>query len=92
MIELVDLLRRLSNPPTALAVAGQVPPSNGADQHDQPARVHRRPRQHQVRLTADQVDELVAGRMAGATMHQLADRFGITRQTVGAWLKRRGIS
>lgn len=48
------------------------------------------PRQKQRRLTPEEVDELVAARKAGVTMIQLAERFGIKRQTVSAWLAKRG--
>lgn len=34
---------------------------------------------------------LIEGYLAGATVHELGDRFGVSRQTVGAILKRQGV-
>jgi DNA invertase Pin-like site-specific DNA recombinase len=39
-------------------------------------------------LDADQVQELIAGYEAGATVYELGERFGISRQTVGKILRR----
>ena len=44
--------------------------------------------QKQTRLTASQIDELLATRAAGATITELAARFDIHRTTVMAHLKR----
>lgn len=49
------------------------------------------PRQKQVRLRPDQVDNLVADFVAGGTYAQLAERFGIGETTVWAHLRRRGV-
>ncbi|MBA0125526.1 helix-turn-helix domain-containing protein [Haloechinothrix sp. YIM 98757] len=38
-----------------------------------------------------QVRQLVAGYEAGATVYELGDRFGISRQTVGKILKQHGV-
>lgn len=46
-------------------------------------------RARQVRLEAPQVDELVSARAGGATIAQLARRFGVHRHTVSAHLYRR---
>ncbi|MDQ1039933.1 Mn-dependent DtxR family transcriptional regulator [Streptomyces sp. V3I8] len=43
------------------------------------------------KLDDDQVHALIAGYKAGATVYQLGDRFGISRQTVGKILKRHGV-
>ncbi len=43
-------------------------------------------------LSADQVEELIAGYQAGATVYDLGDRFGIDRRTVSLILKRNGVS
>jgi hypothetical protein len=43
------------------------------------------------RLGADQVQELIAGYQAGATVYELGARFGIERRTVSAILRRRGV-
>ncbi|KAB1150719.1 hypothetical protein F7R91_01700 [Streptomyces luteolifulvus] len=44
------------------------------------------------RLKPAQVEELVEAYKAGATTYQLADRFGIKRQTVSDILKRNGVT
>jgi Mn-dependent DtxR family transcriptional regulator len=44
------------------------------------------------RLNEGQVQQLIAGYEAGATVYELGDRFGISRQTVGKILKRRGVT
>jgi DNA-binding CsgD family transcriptional regulator len=44
------------------------------------------------RLKSTQVDELIEACKAGVTTYQLAERFGIKRQTVSAILKRNGIT
>ncbi|MFV2195041.1 helix-turn-helix domain-containing protein [Nocardiopsis sp. LOL_012] len=43
-------------------------------------------------LKPAQVEELIAEYQAGATVYQLADRFGIERRTVSNILKRNGIT
>jgi DNA-binding CsgD family transcriptional regulator len=42
-------------------------------------------------LDADQVQELVAGYRAGATVYQLGERFGIDRKTVSLVLRRHDV-
>lgn len=49
------------------------------------------PRQRQVRLTAAQVDELVAAYGAGSSVRELVEQFGVHRTTVLDHLKRRGV-
>lgn len=46
-----------------------------------------RPRQNQVRLTTEQTEQLRQARAEGATIAQLAERFGIHRTTVMNRLK-----
>ena len=43
------------------------------------------------RLNDEQVKELIQAYTDGATFNQLSDRFGISRDTVGAILKRNGV-
>lgn len=43
------------------------------------------------RLDADQIQELIAGYQAGATVYELGDRFGIERRTVSNILKRHDV-
>jgi len=51
------------------------------------------PQRHQVqhRLTPGEVDELVKARQAGTYINDLAKQFNISRMTVMAHLKRRGV-
>lgn len=49
-------------------------------------------RQHQRRLQAGEILELVAAYMAGATVRDLTQQFGIHRTTVLEHLKRNGVS
>lgn len=42
-------------------------------------------------LDADQVQELIAGYQAGATVYELGARFGIDRRTVSTILHRHGV-
>jgi hypothetical protein len=51
-----------------------------------------RPKPRRARqLDADQVQELIAGYRAGATVYELGDRFGIERRTVSNILKRHDV-
>jgi DNA-binding transcriptional ArsR family regulator len=54
-------------------------------------RVEVRPIQVQHRLDPSQVAELVAGYQGGATIEDLAERFGVHRTTVMAHLDRSGV-
>ncbi|MFQ6228279.1 hypothetical protein [Nocardia sp. NPDC002869] len=51
-----------------------------------------RPKPRRARqLDAEEVSELITGYQAGATVYELADRFGIERRTVSGILHRRGV-
>jgi DNA-binding MarR family transcriptional regulator len=50
------------------------------------------PVQQLRRLSVDEISDLVAGYRDGQTVFQLGSRFGINRKTVGAILKRQGVS
>ncbi|MFD2464307.1 helix-turn-helix domain-containing protein [Amycolatopsis samaneae] len=52
--------------------------------HDTPTRTARQ-------LEVDDIDRLVAAYAKGATVHELAERFGIHRSTVGRHLRARGV-
>jgi hypothetical protein len=43
------------------------------------------------RLGDDQIQELIAGYLAGSTVYELGDRFGIERRTVSNILHRHGV-
>jgi hypothetical protein len=77
-------LGHYSNP--ALAAAGEQPP--GRDRATPPRAV---PHPTQRRLRAADVDSLVDGYRAGATIMELAGRFSISRTTVMAHLNRRNV-
>lgn len=66
--------------------------TTGVDSPDlePPARPDR-PGQRQIRLTEDEIDDLVSAHLDGASSRELAARFGIHRTTVIAHLKRRGV-
>jgi len=53
--------------------------------------VPRRAKQAQRRLREPEVNELVAGYLAGSTAYELASRFGVHRNTVLGILERRGV-
>jgi hypothetical protein len=59
------------------------------------ARPHTRPERRVPgtarRLGVEQVEQLIAGYRAGATVYTLGSQFGIDRRTVGAILKRNGV-
>ncbi len=44
------------------------------------------------RLSEEQVQQLAEGYEAGATVYELGDQFGISRQTVGKILKQHGVT
>jgi hypothetical protein len=51
-----------------------------------------RPKPRRARqLDAEQIQDLIAGYQAGATVYELGDRFGIDRRTVSAILRRHGM-
>jgi len=53
--------------------------------------IPRTSRQTQRRLRGPEIDELVTGYQAGATVYELAELFGVHRNTVSASLKRQGV-
>ncbi|MDV7219169.1 helix-turn-helix domain-containing protein [Streptomyces prunicolor] len=69
-------------------VLGTLPGPDAAPTKQKPRQVRRVAK----RLKDAQVQELVADYKAGATTYQLAERFGIKRQTVSSILKRNGIT
>ncbi|WP_206304499.1 hypothetical protein [Streptomyces sp. B27] len=42
-------------------------------------------------LSDDQIQQIIEGYTGGATVYQLGDRFGVSRQRVGKILKRHGV-
>lgn len=61
------------------------------DRPDDTQEASRRPARYRV-LRPAEVDELVATYHDGATVYELGDRFGISRQTVSKTLKRQGVT
>lgn len=53
--------------------------------------ISRSTRQTQRRLRGPEIDELVTGYQAGATVYDLAGQFGVHRNTGSASLKRQGV-
>lgn len=84
---MVALMSRLSDSGTALALARSSYDGVGPSHEATPVK---RVRHYQRRLTPEQVGDLMAARRSGLTMVELAERFGVTRQTVSKWLHRRG--
>jgi hypothetical protein len=74
--ELTSLLRKLPDVTTVLV--------RPKDERKVPGRAKQ--------LDDQQVQDLIAGYQAGATVYELGDRFGINRQTVSKLLHRGGIS
>ena len=74
--ELESLLRKLPDATTA--------PVRPKDERQVPGRARQ--------LDGQQVQNLIAGYQAGATVYELGGRFGISRQTVSAVLKRHGVA
>jgi DNA-directed RNA polymerase specialized sigma24 family protein len=85
----VDLTRQLSNPRTPLRRLPELDLHADGSPTDQPDRTkNRSPRVVQRRLRPQEVAELVAAYETGATTRELADRFGIHRNTVSTHLER----
>lgn len=82
----VDLIGQLSKPLSTLSPADQ-----GVEEGQTSPRVPTRTRQVQVRLTSEQIEELVAAYGVGATVAALALRFQVHRTTVMAQLRRAGV-
>ena len=61
------------------------------EQTEQPGYKFSRPRQKQVRLREQQIDQLVERYQAGASCRSLAREFGVNESTVFGHLKRRGV-
>jgi DNA-directed RNA polymerase specialized sigma24 family protein len=69
------------------ALLGKLPTINEPTDQRRTRRTQRRAKQ----LKDDQNQELIDAYRAGATVYQLGERFGITRQTVSAILHRHGV-
>jgi transposase-like protein len=57
-----------------------------------PKPISRTHRQIQRRLRGNEIEQLVAGYQAGATVYELAEQFGVHRGTVSDVLERRGVA
>jgi DNA-binding transcriptional ArsR family regulator len=83
----VDLVRLFSNPDGSLVeLRGDAGHRGG-----KPVMRVRPPRQVQRRLIQDEVDRLVDEYLVGATISDLASRFGVHERTVSAHLERGGV-
>ncbi len=83
----MDAIGQLSNPKTPGHSVAAFP--DDAESGARTTQGCRTVRQQQTRLTPPQVDELLEQRAAGATIKELAERFGIHRTTVMAHFQRR---
>jgi DNA-directed RNA polymerase specialized sigma24 family protein len=89
----VDLRGQFSNPSTRRRLDALIKAIELGRGSDEAVDLALHKTRHAVikKLSASQVDELVAGYEAGATIYQLAARFSIHRTTVSAHLHRKGI-
>jgi hypothetical protein len=94
----VDLRRQHSNTGTPALDQLRRPGAAGGGGYtratERPANEHppgRRPWTPQVRLADDTADELVTLYATGRTVKELAGHFRVNRQTIAAWLTRRGV-
>ncbi|SHI48559.1 hypothetical protein SAMN02745244_00444 [Tessaracoccus bendigoensis DSM 12906] len=100
LVRLVDLRREFENPCPPLKTLS-LRRSRGFYKQDRrssgPTVAHSRGRMvrslemPQTLLRPEQVDDLVAEYRAGATLVELASRFGVIRRTVAAYLTRRAV-
>lgn len=89
---MVALFQRLSNPRGALANSPEASDEIGADATPEPSGTTTdRTVQKQVRLSSEQVDDLVAAYQAGCSVRDCARDFGVHRTTVMSHLERRGV-
>jgi hypothetical protein len=84
----VELLGRYSNPRFKAADLRRLLGIGAAPVEEERPGVAK---EHQQRLRAEEIDELVAAYEAGCTVPDLVAQFGIHRTTVLAHLERRGI-
>lgn len=84
---MVELLRNYSNQTDVLAKLSKLLALPKRETPDLPGRV----RKQQHRLTEDEQVKLVAAYESGSAVHQLAEQFGTSRQTVSAALDRHGV-
>jgi DNA-binding transcriptional ArsR family regulator len=82
-VYMVALLGRRSNPAKGTSTATVDRPSDGV--------VTRVPKGRLRRLSEAEIDELVAARLQGAEIRQLAEQFGVNRSTVDRHLRDRGV-
>ena len=83
-----ELVHLYSNPAWE---AGHLTRVRSAASSHGPTRPPKQPRQHQRRLSQTEVAELIKEYEQGASVNELAQRFGIHRVTVTALLRRRGM-
>jgi hypothetical protein len=76
----VDLIGRYSNPPRTLVDLGKLVEGGWDAGPDET--FERPPRQHQRRLRADELEQLKDDYIVGVPMIELAERYGVARQTV----------
>ena len=88
LVSLVELVRLYSNPARE---AAHLRRARSAASTHRPAGGRKQPRQHQRRLTMTEITELMKEYQQGASVKELAQRFGIHRVTVTAVLQRHGV-
>jgi lambda repressor-like predicted transcriptional regulator len=88
LVSLVELVRLYSNPARE---AAHLRRARSAASTHRPAGGRKQPRQHQRRLTMTEITELMKEYQQGASVKELAQRFGIHRVTATAVLQRHGV-
>lgn len=86
-VSVVEVLALLAKQELRAALEQMV----GRATEDEHVPVVQRPRQQQRRLTADQIDEVVARYVDGASIDALARKYKINRTTVISHLERTGV-
>jgi DNA-binding CsgD family transcriptional regulator len=72
-------------------VCGDGSPNNKYPQYGAEANIVHTIRQHSKRFTSDEIPSLIAEYKNGATVYELADKYGCHRNTISNTLKRNGV-
>ena len=95
----MELLRRYSNRPELvkplravlkrLSAPGDCKPTTGSSEPSEPAHAPSEPWRLRERLTEAQIDQLIAEYRAGATIKEVAARYGLGTTTIKRLLRQR---
>ena len=87
--DFVEVIGRYSNPPRTPVDLQRLLSTACLESSDPTS--ERPPRQHQRRLRPGELSQLKSGYLSGVGVKELAQRFGITRQTVVECMRRAGV-